>query len=145
MRPLTAILSIGLFSAFGYIGAYQQANHWIIIGFAAALGLVAIALLQGVMMTLSPVAKADPAMLQQALQQGLLYMLPFATLALLADVVLAWQSAQAFLSAGLSTVAITSGGALVKNGGSKWVSILVPMIWAMAVSAAWILVVTLYR
>jgi len=145
MKPLTLLLAVILFSIFGFIGAYQQGDKWIIIGFAAALGLIAIVLLQVLLVALNPVAKKDHLLVHTALLQGLAYMLPFAGLAVLADAVLGWQSAHTFFSAGLSTLAITSGGVLLKQGGSKWGSVFVPLLWSMAITTAWILVVALYK
>lgn len=136
MKMTTAIVTVVLFAAFGYISAAQKEKEWLLVGAAAGLGLVIVFLLQQLLAWSS----GNNTAAANALEQGVLFMIPFAVLAVLADVWLGWHSAQAFFSAGLSTMAISSGAVTIKNGGHKLGSIIVPLVLSFAGSVAWMLI-----
>lgn len=136
MKLTTAIITVILFGAFGYIGAAQKENEWLLVAAAAGLGLVIVFLLQ----QLLGWSSGNNTAAAGALEQGVLFMIPFAVLAVLADVWLGWHSAQAFFSAGLSTMAISSGAVIIKQGGHKFGSIIFPLVLAFAGSVAWMLI-----
>jgi hypothetical protein len=140
MKPLTAIVTVVLFGAFGYISCTQKDNKWLLIGIAVALGLAIVFILQQLLKTGAGAVVNRDTVAAGAIEHGVLFMIPFAVLALLADLWLGWHSAQAFFSSGLTAVAITSGSVMVKNGGPRITSIIIPMIWAMAGAAAWMLI-----
>jgi hypothetical protein len=140
MKPLTAIATVVLFGAFGYISCAQKENKWLLIGIAVALGLVIVFILQQLLKSGAGAVVNKETVAADALEHGILFLIPFVVLALLADLWLGWHSAQTFFSAGLSSVAITSGSVMLKNGGPRITSIIIPMIWALAGGLAWMLI-----
>lgn len=144
MKGLPFILSLVPFGAFGCLAALQKDKEWIIVVYALALGLVLVALLQWLLIALNPVARKNNQLAAEALVQGLAFLLPFAVLALVADLALGWQSANAFFTAGLSTLAVTGGSLLVKQGEKQWSAVYVPLLVVMIAATGWMLLLARY-
>lgn len=144
MKINTAIATVILFAAFGYISAAQKEKEWLLVGIAIALGILTVFILQQLLKWSGGTVTNSSAIAADALEKGVLFMIPFVVLALLADLWLGWHSAQAFFSSGLTAVAISSGAWMLKNGGHRLGSIIVPMIWALSCSAAWMLITSMF-
>jgi hypothetical protein len=83
--------------------------------------------------------------IHQALGKGFILMFPFTVLALLAELALGWNATQAFTSAGIMTAGAAVGAELIKSGGGKVSSWVLPSLGAVAFSAIWILLSALVR
>lgn len=137
MKPTLVGMTSLIFGFFGLIAALQRDEEWAFVVIAIVFGVVGIGVLQGLLKRYNAIAKENPAIIAESIEQGLAFMIPFALLAFLADGILGWQSAQAFFAAGLSAVATTSGAVVLKYGGDKWGGFLWPMIWALSGSVLW--------
>jgi hypothetical protein len=74
---------------------------------------------------------------REAAASGFLLMLPFAILALAAEILLGWKASQVFSSAGLMTACGAVGVEVGRRGGGKLRSMLVPTVTAFLLSTAW--------
>ena len=72
---------------------------------------------------------------QEAAANGLLLLLPFAVLALVAELLLGWNASQTFSSAGLMTACGAVGVEVSRRGGGQLRSMLVPTAIAFATAA----------
>ena len=70
-------------------------------------------------------------------------LLPFAALALLAELGFGWESVQAFATAGLLTAASLAGSTLAAKGGSAIYNAVVPVAVMLPTAAAWAMLATL--
>ena len=75
--------------------------------------------------------------IKEAIGKGFLLMIPFTALALMADLWLKWSTAQAFTSAGIMTASAAFAAELVKLGGKKLLSMVLPSLFACGFSAMW--------
>jgi hypothetical protein len=80
--------------------------------------------------------------IQEAASNGLLLILPFAVLALVAELLLGWNASQTFSSAGLMTACGAVGVEVSRRGGGRLRSMLVPTAIAAAAAAAWMILST---
>lgn len=78
----------------------------------------------------------------EAAATGLLLLLPFAVLALVAELLLGWNASQAFSSAGLMTACGAVGVEVSRRGGGRLRSMLVPTGIAVALAVAWMVLST---
>ena len=78
----------------------------------------------------------------EAASTGLLLLLPFAVLALVAELLLGWNASQTFSSAGLMTACGAVGVEVSRRGGGTLRSMLVPTAIAVALAAAWMILST---
>ena len=109
-------------------------------------GLMAVVLLSGLLALCNPGAFKRPRGLWGLLgaaSEGLLLLLPFTILALLAELLLGWNAAQAFAAAGLMASAPGMGAAAMKRGGNRWANLILPSLAGLALSAAWMLLCAL--
>ena len=74
--------------------------------------------------------------------RSFLLLLPFTVLALIATLVLGWEAATAFASAGIMTSSTAIGAELSRLGGGKIRSILLPAAGAIAITAIWMLAIS---
>jgi hypothetical protein len=80
--------------------------------------------------------------LREAAETGFLLILPFAALALAAELALGWQASQVFSSAALMTSGGAVGMEVARRGGGALRSALVPSAVALLLSAAWVVLST---
>ena len=76
---------------------------------------------------------------REAAASGFLLILPFAILALTAEILLGWKASQVFSSAGLMTACGAVGVEVGRRGGGKLRSMLVPTATAFLLSTAWVM------
>ncbi|MBL0085231.1 MAG: hypothetical protein IPP44_00720 [Ideonella sp.] len=74
-----------------------------------------------------------------AVAGGFAMLLPFTVLAAVTSWWLHWDVAQAFASAGLMAAGAATGSEMVKLGGGRFAGSVVPMLGALALSLAWML------
>ena len=77
----------------------------------------------------------------EAVGSGMLFMIPFTVLAILAMVVLGWNAIMPFASAAVTTAAATAGTEAMKKGAQGIKNVLIPTVAAMVVSTVWMLLV----
>ena len=80
---------------------------------------------------------------REAAATGFLLILPFAVLALAAEILLGWKASQVFSSAGLMTAFGAVGVEVSRRGGGKLRSMLVPTATAFLLSTAWVMLSTI--
>jgi hypothetical protein len=78
----------------------------------------------------------------EAAATGFLLILPFAILALAAELLLGWKASQVFSSSGLMTACGAVGVEVARRGGGKLRSMLVPTVTAFLLSTAWVVLST---
>jgi hypothetical protein len=84
-----------------------------------------------------------PAFARDASARGLVFMIPFTVLALLAFFVLGWQAIMPFAAAAITTSAASAGTELIKQGGHPLKNVIVPSLLGMVFSTGWMLILSL--
>lgn len=85
--------------------------------------------------------QTDGGFAREAVGSGMLFMIPFTVLAILALVVLGWNAVMPFASAAVTTAAATAGTEAMKKGAQGIKNVLIPTVAAMVVSTVWMLLV----
>ena len=85
--------------------------------------------------------QTDGGFAREAVGSGMLFMIPFTVLAILAMVVLGWNAIMPFASAAVTTAAATAGTEAMKKGAQGIKNVLIPTVAAMVVSTVWMLFV----
>jgi hypothetical protein len=85
--------------------------------------------------------QTDGGFAREAVGSGMLFMIPFTVLAILAMVVLGWNAIMPFASAAVTTAAATAGTEAMKKGAQGIKNVLIPTVAAMVVSTVWMLLV----
>lgn len=114
-------------------------------GAALILGEFAILLLRALLHAGNGSVRAEHGtqVVRAAVDEGLLMLLPFAALAVLAELGFGWESVQAFATAGLLTAASLAGSTLAAKGGSAIYNAVVPAAVMLPTAAAWAMLATL--
>lgn len=108
--------------------------------FGIAFGILAPLGLSGALILLFPKVvrtRGWDAVVAGALRSFLL-MIPYAVLAVIAQLVLHWNATGAFAAAGLMTACTAVGAEVGRLGGSKLTSMLLPMLVGSALSTTWL-------
>ena len=128
------------FAAFGALVGWRIDGSVV----AAGLGVIAGALFAslGTYLLVLALGLANPNLgrdvMREATATGLLLLLPFAALALAAELLLGWNASQVFSSAGLMTACGAVGVEISRRGGAGLRGVLVPTIIALLLSTAWV-------
>ncbi len=129
------------FAAFGGLVRWRVIHNAIGGGIGAIIGvifgLLAVHLL--VMILRLANSKTDRDRISRAAGTGLLLLLPFAALALVAELLLGWNASQAFASTALVAACGAAGAEVGRRGGAGLRSVLVPAVSAFLLSTAWVL------
>lgn len=80
---------------------------------------------------------------REAVSQGMLFMVPFTVLAVLAQVILGWDAVMAFVSAAVMTAAASAGTEAMKRGAKGIKNVLLPSAVAFLVSTCWMMIIGL--
>ncbi len=83
--------------------------------------------------------QTDGGFAREAVGSGMLFMIPFTVLAILAMVVLGWNAVMPFASAAVTTAAATAGTEAMKKGAQGIKNVLIPTVAAMVISTVWML------
>lgn len=78
---------------------------------------------------------------REAVSTGMLFMIPFTILALLAQFILGWNAVMPFASAAIMTAAATAGTEVMKKGAPGIKNVLIPMVLAFVLSTGWMMLV----
>lgn len=73
----------------------------------------------------------------EAVGMGMLFMIPFTVLAILAQFLLGWSTIMPFASAAITTSSATAGTEVMKKGGKGMKNVLIPSALAMIFSTIW--------
>ncbi len=129
------------FAAFGGLVGWRVVHNAIGGGvgaiFGALFAFLAVQLLVMILRLVNP--RMDRDGISKAAATGLLMLLPFAALALVAELLLGWNASQAFASAALVTACGAVGAEVGRRGGGGLRSVLVPAVIAFLLSTAWVL------
>ena len=138
------------FMTFGFLVAINKTTIGIVsIGvsvFVALLfAIVAIKLMIWSFTKANPdlCAQTGGTVAQEAVSQGMSFMIPFTILAVLANVLLGWNAVMPFASAAIMTAGASAGMEVTKAGGKGIKNILLPTVLSFIVSTLWMLVVGL--
>jgi hypothetical protein len=108
------------FTVFGLLlGAQAHGGMATLVGAVGGLlfGLLVVLVAGGVLSLSHAELRARPALIARALSEGAALLLPFAILALVAELGLHWSAVQVFASSGLMASMSASGAAATKHGG----------------------------
>ncbi|UWG95886.1 hypothetical protein LPY66_13290 [Dehalobacter sp. DCM] len=78
---------------------------------------------------------------REAVSTGMLFMIPFTVLAVLAQLLLDWNAAMPFASAAMMTATATAGTEVMKKGAHGMKNILMPSLLAFVFSTTWMMLV----
>jgi hypothetical protein len=76
---------------------------------------------------------------REAVSTGMLFMIPFTALAVLARFVLGWEAVMPFASAAIMTAAATAGTEVMKKGAQGIKNVLIPSVLAFVLSTGWMM------
>jgi len=76
---------------------------------------------------------------RQAVSTGMLFMIPFTVLAVLAQLLLSWNAVMPFASAAIMTASATAGTEVMKSGAQGIKNILIPSLLAFVFSTGWMM------
>lgn len=78
---------------------------------------------------------------REAVGDGMLFMIPFTALALIAQVILGWDAVMPFASAGVMTAATSTGSEIMKKGAQGIKNVMIPSGLAFLVSTSWMILI----
>ncbi len=107
---------------------------------AIVMGLLAVNLLIIAFNSGNAAARqADGGFAREAVGTGMLFMIPFTVLAILALTVLGWNAVMPFASAAITTAAATAGTEAMKRGAQGLKNVMIPTLVAMLLSTVWMM------
>ena len=107
---------------------------------ALVVGLIAVNLLIMAFNSGNAVLRqTNPQFAREAVGTGMLFMIPFTVLAILALVVLEWNAVMPFASAAITTAAATAGTEAMKRGAQGVKNVMIPTLVAMVLSTVWMM------
>ena len=111
-------------------------------------GLVGLGMINLLILLLKGVNKklvltTEPHFAKHAVARGIVFMIPFTVLALLAFFGLGWQAIMPFAAAAITTSAANAGSEVIKSGGQGLKNVLIPSLLGMAFSTGWMLIQSL--
>jgi hypothetical protein len=80
---------------------------------------------------------------REAVENGMLFMIPFTVLAVLAQLLLNWNAVMPFASAAIMTACATAGAEVMKKGAQGMKNVLIPSGLAFLLSTGWMMLVGL--
>ncbi|MDD3654202.1 MAG: hypothetical protein PHO01_08480 [Desulfotomaculaceae bacterium] len=109
-----------------------------------AVGLLAVKLLLVLLNMANPNLRLDNGQFaHDAVSAGMLFMIPFTVLAVLAQFVLSWNAVMPFASAAIMTSAATAGTEVMKKGAQGIKNVIIPSVVAFLLSTGWMLLIGL--
>jgi len=105
-----------------------------------AVGFLAINLLIMILNAGNEVLRQNSSQFaREAVSTGMLFMIPFAALAVLAQFILGWDAVMPFASAAIMTAAATSGTEVMKKGAQGIKNVMIPSLLAFVLSTGWMI------
>ncbi|WKY47562.1 hypothetical protein Q5O24_14615 [Eubacteriaceae bacterium ES3] len=80
---------------------------------------------------------------RQAVSKGIVFMIPFTVLALLAFFLLGWNAIMPFAATAITTSAANSGTEIIKLGGKGMKNVLIPTFLGLVFSTSWMMLLAL--
>lgn len=110
-----------------------------------AVGLLAVKLLIMLFNMANPNLRLEAAgqFAGEAVGSGMLFMVPFTVLAVLAQFALGWNAVMPFASAAIMTSAATAGTEVMKKGAQGIKNVMIPSVVAFLLSTGWMLLISL--
>lgn len=106
--------------------------------------LTSVSLLVVIFNNLNPhLSNVSQSSTQDAVARGMLFMIPFTVLAVLAKFGLGWDAIMPFLSSGITTAMASSGSEIMKEGGRGAKNLILPSIFAFLISTIWMLILSI--
>jgi len=107
---------------------------------AMIVGLLTVNLLIGLLRKGNQTLDAENSQFaHQAVSIGMLFMIPFTVLAVLAQLLLDWNAVMPFASAAITTASATAGTEVMKKGAQGIKNVLMPSLLALVFSTAWMM------
>lgn len=105
-----------------------------------AVGILAVKLLTAVLNSGNESLRKDnPDFAKETVRHGMMFIIPFTALALLAKVGLGWNAVMPFASSAIMTAATTAGTEAMKKGAKGKKYILIPSFLAFVLSTIWMM------
>lgn len=122
---------------------YGAVTFLLSILLALAMGLLAVNVLIGVFNSSNKalLAESGSQFAKEAVQTGMLFMIPFIVLAALAQLLLGWNAVMPFASAAIMTACATAGTEVMKKGAQGVKNIMIPSAIAFLLSTSWMILV----
>jgi len=79
----------------------------------------------------------------EAVSTGMLFMIPFTVLAVLAQLLLDWNAVMPFASAAIMTATASAGTEAIKKGAKGMKNVLVPSLLAFVFSTVWMMLISI--
>lgn len=89
------------------------------------------------------VKEAGMGVLRSAVIHGFILIIPFALLSLISSVFLNWNGAASFSSSGIMICGGAAGMEIIQKGGSRKINGLIPGLISAALSAGWLLMISI--
>lgn len=80
---------------------------------------------------------------KEAVASGMMFLIPFTVLAMLAFFVLNWNVVMPFASAAITTSAANAGTEVIKKGGKSIKNLIIPSVLGMFFSTVWMLILAI--
>jgi hypothetical protein len=87
--------------------------------------------------------QTDGGFAREAVGTGMLFMIPFTVLAIIALAVLGWNAVMPFASAAITTAAATAGAEAMKRGAQGTKNVMIPTLVAMVLSTVWMMLTSI--
>lgn len=85
--------------------------------------------------------QSSSAFAREAVGEGMLFMIPFTVLAVLARFILGWDAVMPFASAAIMTAAAAAGTEVMKKGAQGIKNVLIPSVLAFVLSTGWMMLI----
>lgn len=83
--------------------------------------------------------QSDRGFAREAVGNGMLFMIPFTALAIMALAILGWNAVMPFASAAITTAAATAGTEAMKRGAQGVKNVMIPSLVAIVLSTGWMM------
>lgn len=123
--------------------AFQATTFLLSTLLSLIIGLLAINLLILMLNIGNPALRSETGgqFAREAVGTGMLFMIPFTVLAVLAQLVFGWNAVMPFASAAIMTATATAGTEVMKKGAQGIKNVMMPSALAFLLSTGWMLLV----
>lgn len=138
------------FLMFGIMIPFSRSDAKILT-FVASLAVSFIMGFLAVMILITVINAGNPELRRQtngqlgreAVSSGMVYMIPFTVLAVVALLLLNWNAVMPFASAAVTTAAASAGTEVMKKGAPGAKNVIIPSLIALLVSTGWMMLVAI--
>lgn len=136
------------FIVFGFLNAFDQGkleikSLLISITVSFILGVVTVYMLIFMLNSFNSnlCKETDGKFAKEAIETGMLFMIPFTILGVLAKFGLGWNGVMQFASAGITTATAVVGTEVMKRGAKGVKNVIIPSLFAFLISTGWMLLI----